>query len=83
MFRPRRERLRALAINRMIPNILTMLALCAGLTALRYGFEQKWESAVLSLVVAAVLDTLDGRIARILNETSKFGAELDSEVRAP
>jgi CDP-diacylglycerol--serine O-phosphatidyltransferase len=78
MFRPRRERLRALSINRMIPNILTMLALCAGLTALRYGLEQKWESAVLSLVVAAILDTLDGRIARILKETSKFGAELDS-----
>jgi CDP-diacylglycerol--serine O-phosphatidyltransferase len=78
MFRPRRERLRALSINRMIPNILTMLALCAGLTALRYGLEQKWEQAVLSLVVAAILDTLDGRIARILNETSKFGAELDS-----
>jgi CDP-diacylglycerol--serine O-phosphatidyltransferase len=78
MFRPRSERLRALSINRMIPNILTMLALCAGLTALRYGLEQKWEQAVLSLVVAAILDTLDGRIARILNETSKFGAELDS-----
>ena len=78
MFRPRRERLRALSINRMIPNILTMLALCAGLTALRYGLEQKWEFAVLSLVVAAILDALDGRIARILNETSKFGAELDS-----
>ena len=78
MFRPRRERLRALSFNRMIPNILTMVALCAGLTALRYGLEQKWEQAVLSLVVAAILDALDGRIARILNETSKFGAELDS-----
>ncbi|MAF48877.1 MAG: CDP-diacylglycerol--serine O-phosphatidyltransferase [Rhodospirillales bacterium] len=78
MFRPRRERLKGLSFNRMIPNILTMLALCAGLTALRYGLEQKWQPAILSLVFAAVLDALDGRIARILNETSKFGAELDS-----
>jgi len=70
--------LKALSINRMIPNILTMLALCAGLTALRYGLAEKWEAAVMSLVVAAILDTLDGRIARILRGTSKFGAELDS-----
>jgi len=78
MFRPRRERLKSQSFNKMIPNILTMLALCAGLTALRFGMEGKWEPAVLSLVVAAVLDALDGRIARLLSGTSKFGAELDS-----
>ena len=55
-----------------------MLALCAGLTALRFGLEENWEAAVLSLVVAAVLDALDGRVARLLRGTSKFGAELDS-----
>ena len=55
-----------------------MLALCAGLTALKFGLEEKWEAAVISIVVAAVLDGLDGRIARLLRGTSKFGAELDS-----
>ena len=78
MFRPRRGRLRGQSFNKMIPNILTMLALCAGLTALRFGLEENWEAAVLSLVVAAVLDALDGRVARLLRGTSKFGAELDS-----
>lgn len=78
MFRPRRERFKGQSFNKMIPNILTMLALCSGLTALRFGLEEKWEAAVLSLVVAAVLDALDGRIARLLRGTSKFGAELDS-----
>ena len=78
MFRPRRKRLKGQNFNRMIPNILTMLALCAGLTALRFGLEERWEPAVLSLVVAAVLDALDGRIARLLRSTSKLGAELDS-----
>ena len=78
MLGPRRKRLKALSINRLIPNILTMLALCAGLTAIRFGLDEKWEQAVLSLVVAAVLDGLDGRIARLLKGTSKFGAELDS-----
>ncbi len=62
----------------MIPNILTMLALCAGLTSLRFGFEGKWEAAVASIIVAGVLDALDGRIARLIRGTSKFGAELDS-----
>ena len=78
MFRPRRGRLKGQSFNKMIPNILTMLALCAGLTALRFGLEEKWEAAVLSVVVAAVLDALDGRVARLLRGTSKFGAELDS-----
>jgi len=62
----------------MIPNILTLLALCAGLTAIRYGLEERWEHAGLALLVAAILDGLDGRIARVLKGASKFGAELDS-----
>ena len=78
MFRPKRERIKSQSFNRMIPNILTMLALCAGLTALKFGLEEKWEAAVISIVVAAVLDALDGRVARLLRGTSKFGAELDS-----
>lgn len=78
MFRPSGKRIRGLSFNRLIPNILTMLALCAGLTAMRYGLEERWEAAVISLVVAAILDALDGRLARLLEGTSKFGAELDS-----
>ena len=73
-----RPTLKGLPFNRMIPNILTLLALCAGLTAIRYGLQGRWEHAVLAILVAAVLDGLDGRIARILKGASKFGAELDS-----
>ena len=75
---PRKKRFRDLSINRMIPNILTLLALAAGLTAIRFGLDGRWEHAVLAIIVAAVLDALDGRIARLLKGASKFGAELDS-----
>ena len=78
MFSQRRPRLKELSFNKMIPNILTMLALCAGLTAMRFGLEEKWQAACISLAIAAILDSLDGRIARALRGTSKFGAELDS-----
>jgi len=78
MFKAKRDRIKGQSFNRMIPNILTMLALCAGLTALRFGLEEKWEAAVISIVIAGVLDALDGRVARLLRGTSKFGAELDS-----
>lgn len=74
----RRERLRGLHINRMIPNMLTLLALAFGLSSIRFALQERWEHAVLAIVAAAVLDGLDGRIARILKGTSKFGAELDS-----
>lgn len=73
-----RARLKGLPFNRLIPNILTVLALCAGLTAVLYGFQGKWKFAVLAIVVAAVLDALDGRVARLLGGSTKFGAELDS-----
>ena len=74
----RSQRLKELPFNRMIPNILTLLALAAGLTSIRFGLLEQWEYAVLSLVVAAILDTMDGRVARLLKGASKFGAELDS-----
>jgi CDP-diacylglycerol--serine O-phosphatidyltransferase len=74
----RQPKLRRQSINRLIPNILTMLALCAGLTAMRFALEQRYQHAVVALVIAAVLDGLDGRIARLIGATSKFGAELDS-----
>ncbi len=74
----RRPSLKGLPFNRMIPNILTLLALCAGLTAIRFGLQDKWQPAVIALFAAAIFDGLDGRVARILKGTSKFGAELDS-----
>ena len=74
----RRRTLKGLSFNRLIPNILTLVSLCAGLTAMRFGFDGKWKLAVLAILIAAILDGLDGRIARILKGASKFGAELDS-----
>src|SRR5919107_884146 len=76
--RTRPPRLRGLSINRLLPNMLTMLALCAGVTAMRFAIQGRFEAAVVSIMVAAVLDALDGRIARMLNGQSKFGEELDS-----
>jgi CDP-diacylglycerol--serine O-phosphatidyltransferase len=62
----------------LIPNIFTLVGLCAGLTAIRMGIEHRWDLAVAALVFAAVLDGIDGRIARLLKASSRFGAELDS-----
>ena len=78
MFRAKRDRLRGYSFNRMVPSILTVLALCAGLTSIRFGFQERWEPAVFALLVAAIFDALDGRIARLMNATSEFGAMLDS-----
>ncbi len=74
----RKKRFRGLSFNRMIPNMLTLLALSAGLTAIRFALDGKWEHAALAIVAAGILDALDGRIARLLKGASKFGAELDS-----
>ena len=63
---------------RLLPNALTILALCAGLTAIRDAIAGRWQNAVIAVLVAAVLDGLDGRIARLLKAQSRFGAELDS-----
>src|SRR5215510_133097 len=78
MERDRQMRLRDQSLNRLIPNMLTIIALCAGLTAIRFGLLGHWEKAVFAIVVAGILDGLDGRIARLLNGASRFGAELDS-----
>src|SRR3954470_1956324 len=78
LMRIRRNRLRDHSINRLIPNMLTLFALCAGLTSIRFALDQRWEQAVLAILFAAVFDALDGRIARLLDSSSKFGAELDS-----
>ena len=73
--RPKRPRL---SLNVMIPNMLTLMALCSGLTSVRFAYEERWEHAALAILAAAILDALDGRIARLLKGTTKFGAELDS-----
>ena len=73
-----RRRFRRVSIRALIPNMITLLALCMGLTAIRMGIEGRFEWAVAAIVAAAVLDMLDGRVARMLKSTSRFGAELDS-----
>jgi len=78
-FTPRRRpRLQGLSFNRLLPNILTMLGLCAGMTAVRFAMEDRWEASVTLIVVAAFIDGIDGRLARLLQATSRFGAEFDS-----
>ncbi|MEQ8813806.1 MAG: CDP-diacylglycerol--serine O-phosphatidyltransferase [Thalassobaculum sp.] len=66
------------SFNKLIPNLITVLAVCFGLSGLRYALAGKWEFAVGMIVLAAVFDALDGRMARLLRAQSKFGAELDS-----
>jgi CDP-diacylglycerol--serine O-phosphatidyltransferase len=67
-----------LPLTRLLPNILTLLSLCSGLTGVRFAMQGLWEYAVLAIVIASIFDVLDGRVARLLNIASKFGAELDS-----
>ena len=73
-----RRRLRDLPINSLIPNVLTVLALAAGMTSIKFSLESRWELAVSAILLAGLFDGLDGRLARLLKGTSKFGAELDS-----
>jgi len=65
-------------VRLLLPNLITLLALCAGLTAIRLAIESKLELALAAIVFAALLDGIDGRVARMLKGTSRFGAELDS-----
>src|ERR1700724_2279953 len=74
----RRPRFRAIPVRTLVPNIITLLALCAGLTAIRLAVEDRLEGALAAIVCAAMLDGIDGRVARMLKGTSRFGAELDS-----
>lgn len=69
---------RGLSLRAMLPNAITAAALCAGLTGVRFAIDGAWSYAVLAVVLAGVLDGIDGRIARLLNAQSRFGAELDS-----
>ena len=71
-------RLKGQTVNRMIPNIITVCALAAGLTAVRYAISGEWKFAVIAILTAGILDALDGRMARLLKSESEFGAQLDS-----
>jgi CDP-diacylglycerol--serine O-phosphatidyltransferase len=74
----RRPRLKGVSFNRVLPNLLTLIGLCCGLTAIRFGLEGRFAAAAAAIVAAGVIDGLDGRIARLLKGTSRFGAEFDS-----
>src|SRR5215475_10891663 len=69
---------RRVPVRMLVPNFFTLLGLCAGLTSIRMGIEGRYDLAVAAIVFAACLDGIDGRIARLLKASSRFGAELDS-----
>jgi CDP-diacylglycerol--serine O-phosphatidyltransferase len=73
-----RPRVTGPSFNRMIPNIMTLLGLCAGLTSMRYALEGRFGAAAVAVMLAGCIDGLDGRLARLLKATSRFGAEFDS-----
>src|SRR5947209_8401860 len=77
-FELRRRRFRAVPVRMLVPNLITLLALCAGLTAIRLSIEGRMELALGAIVFAAALDGIDGRVARLIKGQSRFGAELDS-----
>lgn len=74
----RGPRLREIPLRLLVPNVITVLAICAGLTGVRLAFENRYELAVGMVLLAAFLDGIDGRVARLLKATSKFGAQMDS-----
>ncbi|MBY8821357.1 CDP-alcohol phosphatidyltransferase family protein [Sphingomonas colocasiae] len=69
---------RGIPLRALAPNAVTALALCCGLTGIRFGIAGDWERAAAAIIVAGILDGMDGRIARLLKGESRFGAELDS-----
>ena len=74
----RGPRLREIPLRMMVPNLITVLAICAGLTGIRLAFEGRYELAVAMVLFAAFLDGIDGRIARMMRATSNFGVQMDS-----
>lgn len=75
---PRQRRFKPVPFRVIAPNLITLLALCLGLTAIRLAYDNKLEPAIVAISLAAILDGIDGRVARLLKGTSRFGAELDS-----
>ena len=80
--RSERKELRRERLNRLLPNALTMLGLCSGLTAIKFGLQEKWEISLLLIGLSALLDTLDGRMARLMGGQTELGGQLDSLVDA-
>lgn len=74
----RGPKLRQIPLRLVVPNLITILAICAGLTGIRLAFENRYELAVGMVLFAAFLDGIDGRVARMMKATSKFGAQMDS-----
>lgn len=72
------RRFQKVPVRYLLPNLITLLALCSGITSIRLGLEGRFELAVAAVILAIVLDAIDGRLARLLKGTSRFGAELDS-----
>jgi CDP-diacylglycerol---serine O-phosphatidyltransferase len=75
---PKKRRFQPIPLRVLIPNLVTLLALCLGLTAIRLAIEGRFDAAVYAILFAALLDGIDGNLARYLKGTSRFGAELDS-----
>ncbi len=73
-----KDKQRVVAIHKLIPNLITLTALAAGIMAIQLAFDGYWDRAVLAIIIAAILDALDGATARLLKATSEFGAQLDS-----
>ncbi len=73
-----KQKLNEIPFRKLAPNMVTMMALCSGVTSIRYAISENWSKAILCIFLAAVFDGLDGRVARFLKASSKFGAELDS-----
>ena len=71
-------RIGEIPLRMVLPNLVTVLAICAGLSGIRLAFEGRFETAVVMVLIAAFLDGVDGRLARMLKATSKFGAQMDS-----
>lgn len=76
--KPLMGRSRGLSLRAMAPNAITAAALCSGLTGIRFAISDQWAAAAVAIIVAGILDGMDGRIARLLKAQSRFGAELDS-----
>jgi|AntRauTorckE6833_2_1112554.scaffolds.fasta_scaffold21912_2 CDP-diacylglycerol--serine O-phosphatidyltransferase len=67
-----------MALQKLVPNMMTLAALTAGMTSIQYAIDERWERAVIAIVIAAFIDAFDGAAARVLNATSRLGAELDT-----
>jgi CDP-diacylglycerol--serine O-phosphatidyltransferase len=72
------KKIKAVPLPKLVPNMITILGLCLGISAIRYALDAKWQIAAGLILIAAFLDGIDGRLARFLNSSSSFGAQLDS-----